>query len=158
MLAAHAKIPKQHHLAPRRIQTVNSIFKETLQYLQAGEWLLWACVSGNIARSAIWPLNILNGLQRRKGMRAREKKGWSGCSPFILRYSTSSVTVGTSTDFRSALSSAAVMGHYIECSWHWSHGRGTLRTHSKLSVFWLLLNWAQISGIPRESCARRFNR
>lgn len=160
MLADHAKIPTQHHLTPRRIQTVNSFLKETLQYLEAGEWLwqkAWACLSGNIARSAIWPLNILNGLQRRKGMWAREKKGWSGCSPFIYRYSTSSVTTSTNTDPRSAHSDGAVMGHYTECSWHWSHDRGTLRTHSKLSVFWLMLNWAQISRIPRESCARRFN-
>lgn len=105
MLAGHAKIPTQHHLTPRRIQTVNSFLKETLQYLEAGEWLwqkAWACLSGNIARSAIWPLNILTGLQRRKGMWAREKKGWSGCSPFIYRYSTSSVTTSTNTDPRSA--------------------------------------------------------
>lgn len=87
-----------------------------------------------------------------------EKKGWFGYSPFIYRYSTPSVTTATNTDPRSAQSGEAVMGHYTDCSWHWSHDRGTLWTHSKLSVFLLMLNWAQISGIPRESCAHRFNR
>ncbi len=90
-------------------------------------------------------------------MWAREKKGWSGCSPFIYRYSTSSVTAATNTDPRSAHAIGSVMGHYTECSWHWSHDRGTLRTHSTLSVLGLMLNWAQISRIPRESSACRFN-